>query len=44
MAEAKERGQQFLKDVVIEGKNASGEPIMTNLDYLVDNFDRLLTF
>ena len=44
MAEAKERGQQFLKDVVIEGENASGEPILTNLDYLVDNFDRLLTF
>ena len=44
MAEAKERGRQFLKDVVIEGENASGDPILTNLDYLVDNFDRLLTF
>lgn len=44
MAEAKERGRQFLKDVVIEGENASGEPILTNLDYLADNFDRLLTF
>jgi acetyl/propionyl-CoA carboxylase alpha subunit len=44
MAEAKERGRQFLKDVVIEGENAAGEPILTNLDYLADNFDRLLTF
>lgn len=44
MAEAKERGRQFLKDVVIEGVNASGNPILTNLDYLADNFDRLLTF
>ncbi len=44
MAEAKERGRQFLKDVVIEGENASGDPILTNLNYLADNFDRLLTF
>ncbi len=44
MAEAKARGRQFLKDVVIEGENASGDPILTNLNYLVDNFDRLLTF
>ena len=44
MAEAKERGRQFLKDVVIEGEDASGEPILTNLNYLADNFDRLLTF
>jgi len=44
IAEAKERGRQFLKDVVIEGHNAAGEEIMTNLPYLNDNFDRLLTF
>ncbi|MBU0675557.1 MAG: acetyl-CoA carboxylase biotin carboxylase subunit [Proteobacteria bacterium] len=44
MAEAKERGRQFLKDVTIEGHNASGQPILTNLSYLNDNFDRLLTF
>ncbi|MDF1577814.1 MAG: biotin carboxylase N-terminal domain-containing protein [Desulfurivibrionaceae bacterium] len=44
MAEAKERGRNFLKDVVIEGENATGEPILTNLEYLTDNFDRLLTF
>jgi acetyl/propionyl-CoA carboxylase alpha subunit len=44
MAEAKTRGRQFLKDVVIEGRNAAGEEINTNLAYLNDNFDRLLTF
>ncbi len=44
MAEAKERGRKFLKDVVIEGENAVGDPILTNLEYLNDNFDRLLTF
>ena len=44
MAEAKERGQKFLQNVVIEGENSAGDPIMTNLQYLNENFDRLLTF
>lgn len=44
MAEAKERGRQFLKEVVIDGSNVNGEPILTNLPYLEDNLDRLLTF
>jgi biotin carboxylase len=44
MAEAKARGRQFLQDVVIEGRNAAGDEINTNLAYLNDNFDRLLTF
>jgi acetyl/propionyl-CoA carboxylase alpha subunit len=44
MAEAKARGRQFLQGVVIEGSNAAGDPINTNLAYLNDNFDRLLTF
>jgi len=44
MSEAKERGRQFLQDVVIEGVNAAGESINTNLAYLHENFDRLLTF
>ena len=44
MAEAKKRGREFLKNVVIEGENSVGDPIMTNLPYLNDNFDRLLTF
>ena len=44
MEEAKKRGQQFLKEVVIEGSNASGDPILTNIPYLENNVDRLLTF
>jgi len=44
MAEAKERGRKFLAEVAIEGSNAAGEPIMTNLPYLNENIDRLLTF
>ena len=44
MDEAKARGRDFLKEVVIEGENASGEPIITNIPYLTENIDRLLTF
>lgn len=44
MAEAKERGRQFIKEVVIEGVNAKNEPILTNLPYLEKNLDKLLTF
>jgi acetyl/propionyl-CoA carboxylase alpha subunit len=44
MDEAKKRGAEFLDGVKIEGENASGQPIMTNLPYLRNNIDRLLTF
>ena len=44
MDEAKARGRRFLEDVVIEGKNGKGESIMTNLPYLKENIDNLLTF
>ncbi|MGV1099563.1 biotin carboxylase N-terminal domain-containing protein [Thiovibrio sp. JS02] len=44
MEEAKERGRQFLSEVAIEGSNASGGQIMTNLPYLQENINRLLTF
>lgn len=44
MDEAKKRGLQFLSEISIEGINGAGEPILTNLDYLKENFDRLLTF
>jgi acetyl/propionyl-CoA carboxylase alpha subunit len=44
MAEAKERARQFLAAAVVEGENSSGAPIMTNIQYLRDNLDRLLTF
>lgn len=44
MMEAKERGLRFLQEIVVEGANASGDPILTNLPYLIANIDRLLTF
>ena len=44
MEEAKERGRRFISEVVIEGKNSTGQPITTNLAYLKENLDRLLTF
>jgi len=44
MDEAKERGARFLDAVRIEGRDARGGPIVTNLDYLKNNIDRLLTF
>ncbi len=44
MAEAKERARRFLAETVIEGETAAGGPIITNLQYLADNLDRLLTF
>ncbi len=44
MDQAKERARQFMAEVTIEGKNAAGNPILTNLPYLQDNLDRLLTF
>ena len=42
--EAKERASRFLSETIIEGKNGKGEPIVTNMDYLNNNLDRLLTF
>ncbi len=42
--EAKERGRRFLNEVVIEGENGKGEPILTNIPYLKDNIDNLLRF
>ncbi len=44
MAEAKERGRLFLKEVVIEGSDSHGDPILTNIPYLESNIERLLTF
>ncbi|MCI5210788.1 MAG: acetyl-CoA carboxylase biotin carboxylase subunit, partial [Candidatus Electrothrix sp. ATG2] len=42
--EAKERARQFIDDSRIEGVNSTGDSILTNLAYLRDNLDRLLTF
>ncbi len=44
MVEAKERARQFLAAAVVEGKSGSGAPILTNIPYLRDNLERLLTF
>ncbi len=42
--EAKERASLFLQKVRIDGKNSKGDQIVTNLEYLNNNLDRLLTF
>ncbi len=44
MNQAKERARQFIKASSIEGEDSSGGPIITNLEYLYENLDRLLTF
>lgn len=44
MEEAKNRARNFLERTVIDGVNGKGDPIMTNIPYLRDNLDRLLTF
>lgn len=42
--EAKERGLRFLGEIRIEGTDADGRNIVTNLEYLIQNTDRLLEF
>jgi acetyl/propionyl-CoA carboxylase alpha subunit len=42
--EAKERASKFMRETVIQGTNSRGEPIITNMEYLHNNLDRLLTF
>jgi len=42
--EAKKRAAKLLKETDIRGKDSSGGKIVTNLAYLKDNLDRLLTF
>ncbi len=44
MDEAKERAAQFIDESVIRGKDSNGGPIITNLAYLKENLNRLLTF
>lgn len=44
MDEAKERARTFIEETTIEGRDSDGEAIITNLDYLQQNLDRLLTF
>ncbi|WP_136798168.1 MULTISPECIES: biotin carboxylase N-terminal domain-containing protein [Desulfosediminicola] len=44
MDEAKARAAQFIDETVIRGEDSSGSPIITNLEYLKNNLDRLLAF
>ncbi len=42
--EAKQRAAQVLEEIRIDGQDSSGGKIITNLEYLKVNLDRLLTF
>jgi acetyl/propionyl-CoA carboxylase alpha subunit len=42
--ETKKRASKFMHETVIGGTNSKGEPIITNMEYLHNNLDRLLTF
>lgn len=42
--EAKQRAAQILDEIRIDGQDSSGGKIITNLEYLKVNLDRLLTF
>lgn len=44
MDDAKARAAQFIDETVIRGKDSAGSPIITNLEYLKNNLDRLLAF
>ncbi len=44
MNQAKQRALEFIDQARIEGTDSSGDGIITNLEYLRDNLDRLLTF
>lgn len=44
MDDAKAKAARFIDETVIQGSDSSGKPIITNLDYLKNNLDRLLAF
>jgi len=44
MNQAKQRAIEFIDQARIEGTDSAGGGIITNLEYLRDNLDRLLTF
>lgn len=44
MDDAKTKAARFIDETVIQGSDSSGKPIITNLDYLKNNLDRLLAF
>jgi len=44
LKEARERGKSFLNNLVLEGKNNSGETLKSNVRFLLANTDRILCF
>lgn len=44
MDDAKMKAARFIDETVIRGNDSSGKPIITNLEYLKNNLDRLLAF
>ncbi|MEW6220523.1 MAG: biotin carboxylase N-terminal domain-containing protein [Thermodesulfobacteriota bacterium] len=44
MAEAKARAKSLLDETVVTGETSSGQPILTNIPYLREKLDALLTF
>lgn len=44
MDDAKAKAARFIDETVIRGKDSNNRPIITNLDYLKNNLDRLLAF
>lgn len=44
MDDAKMKAARFIDETVIRGTDSSGKPIITNLEYLKNNLDRLLAF
>jgi len=44
MDDAKQKAAQFIEETVIKGHDSHDQPIITNLQYLKNNLDRLLAF
>ncbi|MCR4666587.1 MAG: acetyl-CoA carboxylase biotin carboxylase subunit [Desulfovibrio sp.] len=44
LEETKERGKIFLDSIVLEGQNASGEALRSNIEFLKTNTDQILHF
>ena len=44
MNDAKQKAAQFIDETVIKGHDSHDKPIITNLQYLKNNLDRLLAF
>jgi acetyl/propionyl-CoA carboxylase alpha subunit len=44
LEQAKQRGITFLEQLQLEGRNASGEPLRSNVEYLKDMTANILLF